>query len=182
MILNIWGERGWELWSKLMLILSNYHANFIIFYRFIYQSMRIFNANPTILFLQETNEIWRQYSTITQIFENVTVTWWSHRKPRLWPKPSLSRPKPTSTAQASLLRGPGREKPSLAGGFQAEPSRHITIINKSAWGTQTDRKLGSLMHADLSIQCSWRSLIHWYWLMCAIPSAPMFLHQLDQCS
>ena len=52
-------------------------------------------------------------------------------KPRLEPKPSLSRPKPTSSAQASVLASRGLEKPSLAGGFQAEPSRHIT--NNNIW-------------------------------------------------
>src|SRR5271156_3862169 len=40
---------------------------------------------------------------------------------------SLSRPGPTGTAQASFLRSPGLKIPSLSRGFQAEPSRHITI-------------------------------------------------------
>ena len=140
MIVNIWEERGWELWSKLMLVLSNYHANFIISYWFTYQSMRIFNANPTILFLQKTGENWGRYSTIIQ--NGWKMSRWRDEmsryiiylpllillviKPRLWLKPSMSRPKPSGTAQASFLGGLGRKKPSLTGGFQAEPSRHIT--------------------------------------------------------
>ena len=50
-------------------------------------------------------------------------------RPRLRPKPSPSRPRPTGTARASLLRGPSLRKPSLSRGFQAEPSRHITILD-----------------------------------------------------
>ena len=40
-----------------------------------------------------------------------------------------SRPKPTSMAQALILEGLSREKPSLAGGFQAKPSRQITNLD-----------------------------------------------------
>ena len=50
------------------------------------------------------------------------------KKPRLEPKPSLSWPRPTSTAQASDFEGRGRKMSSFTGGFQAEPSRHITIL------------------------------------------------------
>ena len=49
---------------------------------------------------------------------------------RPWPepRPSLSWPRPTSMAQASDFEGRGRGKLSLASGFQAEPSWHITSI------------------------------------------------------
>jgi hypothetical protein len=50
------------------------------------------------------------------------MTFFPHR-----PRPSLSWPKPTSMAWASILGGLGLEKPSLTGGFQAELSRHNTI-------------------------------------------------------
>ena len=50
----------------------------------------------------------------------------SHR-PRPEPRPSLSWPKPMSTAQASVLEGRGHEKPSFTDSFRAKPSRHNTI-------------------------------------------------------
>ena len=48
-------------------------------------------------------------------------------KPWLGPKLSLSRPKHTSLAQASVLASRGLEKLSLASSFQAVLSWHITI-------------------------------------------------------
>jgi hypothetical protein len=67
-----------------------------------------------------------QESTIEiflKIFCHVKLmTFFSHR-----PRPSLSWPKPTSMAWASILGGLGLEKLSLTSSFQAEPSRHNTI-------------------------------------------------------
>ena len=71
------------------------------------------------------------------------------QRPRPELRPSLSWPRPTSTAQASDFEGRGQGKLSLASGFQAEPSRHITSHLSAAapmlpapattWKTMTTR-------------------------------------------
>jgi hypothetical protein len=43
-----------------------------------------------------------------------------------WAGASLSRPEAVVTAQAQDFKSLSPPKPSLSGGFQAEPSRHIT--------------------------------------------------------
>jgi hypothetical protein len=128
MILNICGRKGSELWNRIMLILSVCHVKFIISWRTIYLSMRIFNPNPTLLFSKETGKNWWWYSTITQNTRKspcLEITW---RTRDNLPEPmTLPTKNPYPWTRVRVFTGTGTGSPGNTPGLPVPIPNTLTL-------------------------------------------------------
>ena len=126
---NICVRRGWELWSKLMLVFSKCHPKFISMWQTIYLSIRIENPNRTSLFIQKSGKNWRRYSTITR---NIWILPWRDKMSQSCSKPlTRTRQNPHPWLRVRVSTGTGAGCP---GKPQGSPSHSLMIAAMYANG------------------------------------------------